>query len=424
VEGPLFQFALLFAVLGLAAGMSLSLRLPVVPLYIAAGVALGGVLPHSEIVEFLGSLGVVFLLFSMGLEFSTTGFGRDVRGFFGAGTIDWLFNFPIGLLAGRALGLSWLECLYVAGIIYMSSSAVVSKCIADFGRATRPETETILKVLVFEDFVIAVYLVLLNALASSAAGEGGVREQALSLVGSVLFVTVLIFAARRLYGPLERILASRSEEAFTLTLFAFVLLVSSAAITMGLSEEVGAFLAGLILGGTGLRERAGRTLRPFQTLFAALFFVSFGLGLDLARMSEAAVPALLLVVLGLGTKVLGGFLAGRVAGHPPHQAAVVGLSLVPKGEFSIVLAGMAAATAGPASGIEALTGLYVFALSILGPIGMREADRLRALFFKPPGPRRSETRKDGKEAKAAQAKREAVPGARTTPVAGRPTPRA
>ncbi len=379
MEGHLFQFAVLFGVLGLAAVVSISLRLPVVPLYIGAGVVLGGLLEPNDIVRFLGSLGVVFLLFSLGLEFSQESVARAPKRFLRAGSLDFLFNFPIGILVGLALGWSWIECFCLAGVLYMSSSAVVSKCVVDFGRATRPETETILSIMVFEDLAIAVYLAVLNALITggpelTAAGTG------LQILKAALFVLLLILLARRYQAPLERLISHRSEEAFTLVLFAFVLLVASSAIAAGLSEAVGAFLAGLVIGSTQLKERAARTLFPFQTLFAALFFVSFGMGLELRSMVDVLVPALLLVLIGFGTKVLGGFLAGRAVGHPPYQAAVVGLSLVPKGEFSILIAALAATVAQPGSNIEALTAVYVFALSIIGPIGMREADRIWAFL--------------------------------------------
>ncbi len=382
MEGNFLEFAGILAVLALSAAASSWLRLPVVPLYILAGVVLGVFSQPDQTVEFLGTLGVVFLLFSLGLEFSVGGLIRDARGFLRAGSMDWLFNFPIGFLAGWALGFSLVECMFLAGILYMSSSAVVSKCIVDFGRAARPETETILKVMVFEDLVIAVYMVLLQSLFTGSAAESGFGwAQLWTLLLSLGFVVALMSAARRFAGAIERLLAPRSEEAFTLVLFAFVLLIAALGIAVGLSEAIGAFLAGLVLGGTELKERAARTLAPFQTVFAALFFISFGMRIDLASFPDVALTAAMLVLLGLATKILGGFAAGRVAGHPPPQALVVGLSLVPKGEFSIVLAGLAAAAVGSGSDMEALVGIYVFALSILGPIGMREADRLRALLF-------------------------------------------
>ncbi len=388
MEGHLFQFALLFGVLGLAAAVSLSLRLPVVPLYIAAGVVLGVFLEPDEVVGFLGNLGIVFLLFSMGLEFSIPS-PRDAPRFLAIGSLDWLFNFPVGLVAGWALGWSWQDSVFLAGILYMSSSAVVSKCIVDFGRAARPETETVLGIMVFEDLVIAFYLVLVNALILTP-GEGGLGAYLFAVVRAAGFIGLLIALARRFQAPLARLLAQRSDEGFTLALFSFVLLVASAAEgAAGLSEAVGAFLAGLVIGSTDLKERASATLLPFQTLFAALFFVSFGMSLDLASMSSVAVPGLLLVIVGAATKVLGGYLGGRVAGHSTPAAAVVGLSLVPKGEFSVLIAALAAAATQGHSEIAALTGLYVFALSIIGPIGMREADRVADLLrdrLKPPEP--------------------------------------
>jgi CPA2 family monovalent cation:H+ antiporter-2 len=380
VEGTQFQFAVLLAVLGLTAAISLSLRLPVVPLYIGAGVLLpsSGILAPDEIVEFLGSLGVVFLLFSMGLEFSVSSFTREPERFLGAGSIDFFFNFPVGLIAGRLLGWSWEQSFFLAGILYMSSSAVVSKCIADFGRAARPETETILRIMVFEDLAIAVYLVLLNSFAGGAESGSGWTP-----VWSLVYIGALVVLARRYQASLTRLIASHSEEAFLLALFAFVLFIASTAGLIGLSDALGAFLAGLVIGSTELKERAAHTLQPFQTLFAALFFVSFGISLDLGSLSDLLLPALLLVVIGAATKTLGGFVSGRVAGHNPAQSTVIGLSLVPKGEFSIVIAGLAAASAQGDSGIVALTGVYVFALSIIGPIGMREADRVRDFLFRP-----------------------------------------
>jgi CPA2 family monovalent cation:H+ antiporter-2 len=106
VEGHLVQFALLLGVLGIAAAISLVLRMPVVPLYIAAGVVLGGSFVEDEVISFLGHLGVVFLLFAMGLEFSIRSVARSIGRLVGAGSIDLCVNFPIGLLVGLALGCS------------------------------------------------------------------------------------------------------------------------------------------------------------------------------------------------------------------------------------------------------------------------------------------------------------------------------
>ncbi|MFQ5698592.1 MAG: cation:proton antiporter [Myxococcota bacterium] len=388
-EAHLLQFALLLGVLGLAAAISVVLRMPVVPFYIAAGVAIGGRLAGDEVVRFLGHLGVVFLLFAMGLEFSLRSVRRQLGRFIAAGGVDLVINLPIGVGAGLLLGWSWRESLYLGGIVYMTSSAVVSKCIVDFGRAARPETETVLRLLVFEDLTIAIYMVALAALWPIGDETQSAAHVVWALARSAAFVAVLALLASRLQRPLERLLASQTDEGFTLALVAFVLGIAAAAIGAGLSAEIGAFLAGLVLGSTGLKERAARTLWPFQTLFAALFFVSFGMGIDLGQVSSVLVATLCLVALGLASKTASGYLAGRISGHAPRPSLAVGLSLIPKGEFSIVLATLASASGAGAHGIAALSALYVFILSILGPLLMREADRIRAWLPARDRPRRA-----------------------------------
>ena len=191
-------------------------------------------------------------------------------------------------------------------------------------------------------------------------------------------MAVLIVLAWRFSGPLGRLLATRSDESFGLLLFSFVLLVASAAIAAGLSAEVGAFFAGIVIGATDLKRRAARALDPFLMLFAALFFVSFGAGIDLGAMGAVALPAVGLVLLGIAAKIAGGFLAGLSSGHAPAPSATIGFSLVPKGEFSIVIAALAGSVARPESGIETLTAVYVLSLSIVGPVLMRESPRIWA----------------------------------------------
>jgi CPA2 family monovalent cation:H+ antiporter-2 len=374
VEGHLFQFAVLFGVLGVAAALSLWVRFPVVPLYIACGIGLGSLVEGNHVIEFLGSLGVVFLLFSMGLEFSLASLRESPARLVGPGLVDFAFNFPVGLAVGLALGWSWVNSLFLAGITYMSSTAVVSKCLADFGRAARPETETILNVMVFQDLLIAAYLLVLNALTSGETP--GAWGYALSLGRAAVFVGFLVVVARRFSAPLARALATRSEESFTLLLFAFALLVASASIAVGLSEAVGAFLAGLVIGSTHLKQRAAHVLSPFLTLFAALFFVSFGAGIHVHSLLGVLLPGALLVGLGVATKAAGGFVGGRLAGHTPLQATAVAFSLVPRGEFSILMAALAASLGGAAPSMEPLAALYVLALSLLGPLLMRESDAI------------------------------------------------
>ena len=139
-------------------------------------------------------------------------------------------------------------------------------------------------------------------------------------------------------------------------------------------------IAGIVIGATQIKERAATVLNPFLTLFAALFFVSFGARIELSDIGTVAAPAILLVVLGISTKVSGGFLAALASRLPLQQAVTVGMSLVPKGEFSILIAALASAAATADSGIEPLTAIYVLALSVIGPVLMRESDRVWQAF--------------------------------------------
>jgi monovalent cation:H+ antiporter-2, CPA2 family len=379
VGAHLFEFALLFGVLGLAATVSIWLRMPVVPLYIVAGIGIGTWVERSEVAEFMGQLGVVFLLFSMGLEFSIGTARREPMRFVIPGAIDLVISGATGLALGIWLGDTWLDATFIAGIVYMTSSAVVSQCIAEFGRAARPETETILSILVFEDLVIAVYLVAIGSFVGSDAGRSGWLT--LGLVA--LFLLALLLLAQRIQHPIERLVASGSEEGFTLALFAFVLLVASAALGAGLSAEVGAFLGGLVIGATKRKAHTAERLIPYRTLFAALFFISFGMSIEVGSFWDVALPGLALIVAGIVSKAAAGYLAGRAAGHPPRPSVALGISLIPKGEFSIVIAALAAETTGSTE-IVALTGLYVLALSLLGPVAMRDSDRIAGWLARAP----------------------------------------
>jgi len=360
--------------------------MPVVPLYIIAGLGIGFWIEPNEVAEFLGQLGVVFLLFSMGLEFSVGSLRREPKRFILPGAIDFAINFPIGVVAGLSFGSDPLNMIFLGGIVYMTSSAVVSQCISEFGRATRPETETLLAIMVFEDLVIAAYLVIVSTLVGRPGELEEQRTVLVTLAGVALFLGTLWLLAKRFQRPLERLIAPGSEEGFTLALFAFVLLIASAALGVGLSSEVGAFLAGIVIGSTSHKERAADTLHPYRTLFAALFFISFGMSLDPASFGRVWLPGIVLVLAGITTKSLGGFLAGRSVGYGVGPSWVLGFSLIPKGEFSIVIAALAAKATGEQE-IVALTGVYVLSLALLGPIVMREADVLsrwlRSLGSKP-----------------------------------------
>jgi CPA2 family monovalent cation:H+ antiporter-2 len=314
---------------------------------------------------------VLFLLFYMGLDFSLSAFLGQWRRVMVAGTIDLVINFPLGLVLGWLLGWTLIEALFLAGIMYMSSSAMVAKSLIDLRRVANPETETLLGIMVYEDLVVAFYLAVLSGMAASGRAEGW--PAAMAVVKGIGFCGAFIVAAR--YGRrwFDRLLAQDSSELFLLLVFALVLLASCGALFMGLAEAIGAFMLGLLVSETSHKERVHTVFMPFQQFFAALFFVAFGMQIEYREFLGVWAPALLLVVCALIGKMLAGYLAGRWQGLPTSASLNIGYAMVAKGEFSIILAGVAATVARPEAHVEALVALFVLIMSVIGPTLMKEA---------------------------------------------------
>ena len=370
----LFQLGVILFGLFVAGHLAPLVRLSVVPLYIVTGIFLAGYVSHSEMVEFLSLMGVLFLLFYMGLDFSFSTFLSQWRSVFAAGTIDLLINFPLGLLLGFLLEWTLIETLFLAGIMYMSSSAVVAKSLIDLKRLANPETETILGIMVYEDLVIAFYLAVLSGIALSGRVEGGVA--ALAIIKGVGFCSLFILTARLGKPWIERILSQDSSELFLFLVFALVLLCSFGALAVGLSEAIGAFMLGMLLSETAQKHRVHESFLPFQQFFAALFFVSFGMQIDYRAFVDVLQVGLLFFVAALIGKIATGVLAGRWQGLSTAASLNLGFALVPKGEFSIILAGVAARVARPEIHIEALVAFFVLLMSIVGPTLMKESNTI------------------------------------------------
>jgi CPA2 family monovalent cation:H+ antiporter-2 len=282
-----------------------------------------------------------------------------------------VINFPIGLLLGWAFGWTLIESLFLAGIMYMSSSAVVAKSLIDLKRVANPETETILGIMVYEDLFIAFYLAILSGIALSGSVDTGAAG--LAFAKGIGFCMAFIILARVGKRFVERVLSQESSELFLLLVFSFVLLCSFGATAVGLSEVIGAFMFGLLISETLHKQRVHTVFLPFQQFFAALFFVGFGMQIDYRAFVDVAVTGLVLFVVAVGGKILAGYLAGRWQGLPAAASWNIGFAMVAKGEFSIILAGVATQVARPELHLGALIAFLVLLLSITGPTMMKES---------------------------------------------------
>ena len=385
----LAELAITVALLGVLGVVAGRFGLSAIPAYLLAGLLLGpnqptflSVIEPSEVTSFLAELGVVFLLFFLGLEFS---FGRLVRsGRYVAlgGVVDLLVNGLLGLVVGvAAFGLS-PAAIVTAAAVYVSSSAMTIKGLTDFRRLADDETDLVLGVLLFEDLVLALVL-------GFASGAGGGRAETAAIVAkALLFITASLTAARLLHGPIDRLLARLPREFFLLGAFSFLVGMAALAHELGLSSAIGALMAGVVLSETGARDEIEERFFGFRDLFAALFFFVFGLSIDVSAIGDVGWLLALAVVVTLVGKIGGGYVAGVTGGFSRRQSLNAGIALVPHGEFTIILAQLAttndAISDADAAELAAFAGLYVLVTATVGVVLMKESKRLGRRIFRPP----------------------------------------
>lgn len=339
-----------------------------IPLYLLAGLAFGngGLAPLDLSQNFIhigAEIGVLLLLFMLGLEYSGDELKSNLRVGLAAGLADLALNFPPGLIAGFLLGWSWRGAMLLGGVTYISSSGIAARVLGELGRLNDPETPAILSVLVIEDIAMAVYLPLIAILLAGGTPASLVLAVAIAL----LVVAAVLLIAIRYGNAISRVAAHESDEIILLTVFGAVLVVAGVAQRLRVSSAVGAFLVGVAASGP-LAEQSHRLLAPLRDLFAATFFFFFGLEID-PRSLPAALPFALGLALATAlTKIAAGYFAASRRGADRRGCWRAGIALIPRGEFSIVIAGLGAAVI-PA--IEPLAAAYVLSLAIAGPIAAR-----------------------------------------------------
>lgn len=362
-------------VLGLALMARLASRwgFSAIPFYLVAGLFFGhgGLAPvtfTSDFIRIGGEIGVLLLLFLLGLEYTGEELAANLRSGVPAGVADLLLNFLPGLIAGLLMGWHVLPALLLGGVTYISSSGVIIKVLGDLRRLDHPETPMVLSILVLEDLAMAVYLPLMTVLLLDQSVLEGLVAVAVALttVGGVLYVVI------NYSGPLSRLLEHESDEALIFSALGIVLLVAGVAQHLQVSAAVGAFLVGVALSGS-IAQRTYKLLRPLRDLFAATFFLFFGLQINPAALVPMLGVAITLAIFTAVTKLLTGWWTARRTGLSPAAGLRAGAALVARGEFSIVIAALGAA-AEPDLG--PLAAAYVLCLAILGPTLARFIDPL------------------------------------------------
>ena len=387
----LIEAGIVFTVLAIAGSLAWWLGQSVIPAYLIAGILVGPygleigglslrIVRESEFIELFAELGLVFLLFFIGVEFSLTRLLERPRELLAAGGIDLVVNVLLGIGLGLAFGFSLAGSLFIAAIIYPSSSAVITKSLIDLGWIADPESEPIMSVLIVEDVVMAVLLVVLSVIAFSQSTARALLTFAESAAMLVAFALLAVYGTRFV----ERAFATRSDELFLLRVVGLTALLAGFALTQGVSEAVAAFFIGGAVSESDLKPRLEHLISPARDLFASVFFFAIGLSTDLTIVTGAGLLLLAGVLLSILGKLASGYLSGRSYRLGSRRSIRVSLAMVTRGEFSLVVAAIALSAGSGAVDpiIQPFAVGYVLVMSILGTLLMRYSEAVSAVWWR------------------------------------------
>lgn len=367
--------------------------LPTIPLFILAGILLGPhtpgytLLSNPHDLEMLSALGLVLLLFYLGLEFHLDDLRTGGRKMAVAGGTYLALNVGAGLLFGFALGWGTSEALVLAGVLGISSSAIVTKILVDLGRIGHPETRPILGIIVVEDIFLALYLAALQPILSGADSLSAALVDGGKAFG---FLLLLALAARFGTKIVGRLMNTEDDELLVISFLGAAVFVAGVSEMFGVADAIGAFMVSLMLGSTSSGDRIRRLVHPLRDAFGAIFFFAFGLSIDPGDLPSVLWPVLVAVVLTLAMNIAAGLAAAKVYSFGAQATSNIATTLVARGEFALILATMAAA-AGLDERLSPFIAGYVLLLAVLAPLAAGRSHWLARVL---PGGRENDGRQD------------------------------
>ncbi|MEH6970962.1 MULTISPECIES: cation:proton antiporter [Bacillus] len=376
-----FEVGTALVIVAIGAVVANRLKFSIIPFLIVLGMIVG---PHAptigiidltfiesnEIIQFLGRIGVLFLLFYLGLEFSVGKLVKSGQNIVVGGSIYVAVNFILGLLYGLVTGMPWMETLIIAGLLSVSSSAIVAKVLVDLKRTANPETELILGIILFDDIFLALFLTTVSGIL--LAGSTSFLGIFTSVLISVGYMLLFFIIARKGALLLNKWLNIKSDEIFIIVIFAILFFVAGFSETLHVAEAIGALLLGLVFSETEHRDRIEHLVVPFRDFFGAIFFFSFGLSIDPSTLADAIWLALGAAVLTIISNFAAGMISGRKAGLSHKASTNIGLTIMARGEFSIIVANLGV-TAGLNPILTPFTALYVLILAVAGSLMAKES---------------------------------------------------
>ena len=340
MQSPLQSVLILLATAVLVVVVFRSLRLPPMLGYLIVGIVIGphalAWIPDTTEARDLAEIGVVFLMFSIGLEFSLPRLFTMRRIVFGLGAAQVVATMLIVWGVAAALGVEWRAGLILGGVLAMSSTAIVAKMLAERLELNSPHGRQIIGVLLFQDLAVVPLLILVPALAAGTADLAA--NLGLALAKAVVVLSLMLFLGQRLMrGWFHLVAKQKSAELFVLNVLLITLGLAYITEIAGLSLALGAFVAGTLISETEYRYQVETDIKPFRDVLLGLFFVTIGMLLDLRVVFEQAQWVLLALAVLLALKALLVFCLSMAFGSDSTVAVRTGLALATSGEFGFVL---------------------------------------------------------------------------------------
>ncbi len=369
--------ALLALLLGGAmagAGLIKKIRYPPVLGFILIGIAIGpfgfGVIKDLELVDLLAEFGIVILLFVVGLEFSVHKL-REIGGTaLIIGLVEQSIMFFIGFIIGDLLGWNITESLYLAGILAISSTAIALKLLKDAGILQTKEAGTVIGTLIIEDLTAILILVIL---ANTATGtSSGILEASITVVQTIAFFIITLAVGLKVVPKIiEAVDRLDIDEAPFLTALALGFGLAFLAHYLGLSTAIGAFLMGMMIASAPKADAIKNKIFPLRDFFGTIFFVSIGMLINISLFPEYAWVSLPIIIVAIVGKFIGNFLGAFLSGHSREGATTIGITMIPRGEFSFIIAKQGIDLGVVREAIFPITMIVSFASMVVIPALMR-----------------------------------------------------
>jgi monovalent cation:H+ antiporter-2, CPA2 family len=315
-------------------------RLPTILGFLATGVIAGpyglSLISDTHNIEMLAEIGVILLLFIIGMEFSLRNLALIKRTVLLGGATQVILSILLGAATLLLLKYGYGEAVFVGFLISLSSTAIVLKLLQDKGEINSPHGKTVLGILIFQD-IIVVPMMLLAPLMTGQSEDIGFQLLMMLLKGLLVIVFVLISARYLVPKLLDLVARTKSKELFILSIVAICFAVAWLTSTLGLSLALGAFMAGLIISESEYSHQATSNILPFREIFTSFFFVSIGMLLDFTFMLHNLPVVLIFTILTFFIKSVVATLAARMLQYPLRTSLLVGLSLFQVGEFAFIL---------------------------------------------------------------------------------------